>query len=331
MSRVSRYGFILAKVYGIMARSFIGRNFQDLLRLKKLSELHDTLFPGEKLEHPEQVLAEDMEVRIVRAGIDAMIYVLDFLGEPVEILVHILRRLEYQNVKTIIRGIRGGATEGMRLWDLGDYAGVRLTGVSDYEKALRKSVYAWILPLLPETPIAQIENALDRQYYTRLLDLASALPAREGKGILRLITLEAALANVIWALRLRFYFGMDENQAQGLMIPGLSAAQKAAVSQAFQIPAESIEEWRKWKYGWLLEDQLGESFRAPDPLKAEEQAARMLSVRAHQIFHQNPFTLTPLVAYFKLKEYEITLLKTAVEALHFSLSEQEVLSLVGAR
>lgn len=330
MSRASRYGFILAKIYGITARSFIGKNFQDLLRLKKLSELHDTLFPDEKLSSADQPVAEDLEVRIVQAGIDAMTYVLDFLGEPVEILVHVLRRLEYQNVKTIIRALHGGSTAGMRLWDLGAYAGLRLTGVKDYEKALKSSPYAWILPRLAETPIAQVENALDLDYYARFLDLAKRLPSRDRTGILRLVYLEAGLANVIWALRLRFYFGMDEARALPLLIPGLSSAQKAAVSQAFQIAPDAIEEWRKWKYGWLLEDQLGESFQAPNPQRAEQKAAGMLYTRAHQIFHQSPFTLCPLVAYFKLKEYEIALLKTAVEALHFSLPEQDVLAMVGA-
>ncbi len=124
----------------------------------------------------EQALAEDIEVKIVRAGIDAMTYVLDFLGEPVEILVHVLRKLEYQNVKTIIRGLHGGSIEGMRLWDLGKYAGIRLTDVKDYEKALRASPYSWILPRMQETPIAQIENALDLDYYAKFLDLAHRLP-----------------------------------------------------------------------------------------------------------------------------------------------------------
>ena len=34
MSRTSRYAFILAKIYGVMARSFVGANYRDLLRLK---------------------------------------------------------------------------------------------------------------------------------------------------------------------------------------------------------------------------------------------------------------------------------------------------------
>jgi hypothetical protein len=36
------------------------------------------------------------------------------------------------------------------------------------------------------------------------------------------------------------------------------------------------------------------------------------------------------VAYFKLKEYEASILNIAVEALHLSVSEQDVLAIVGA-
>jgi len=102
------------------------------------------------------------------------------------------------------------------------------------------------------------------------------------------------------------------------------------VAQAFDIPADSIEGWRKWRFGWLVEDQLSESFQAPDPVRAEQKGTRRLYIRAHQLFHQDPFTLTPIVAFFKLKEYEVGLLKTAVEALRLSVSEQDVLALVGA-
>jgi vacuolar-type H+-ATPase subunit C/Vma6 len=99
----------------------------------------------------------------------------------------------------------------------------------------------------------------------------------------------------------------------------------------FEFVPDSVEEWRTWKFGWLLEDQLGESFRAPDPVRAEQKAAQRMYLRAHQLFHQSPFTLVPLVAYFKLKEFEADLLKTAAEAVTLSISEQDVLAITGVR
>jgi vacuolar-type H+-ATPase subunit C/Vma6 len=224
-----------------------------------------------------------------------------------------------------------GRVDDLRIWDLGRYAGIRLRDAKDPEKAIKSSPYAWILPLLKAVPLAQVENRLDRDYYDRLLQLARALPARDRTGVLRLASAEIALANVVWALRLRFYFKLDAGKALGLLIQGTSSSVRAAIADIFEISADSAEDWRKWRYGWLLEDQLGESFTAPDPIRAEQKASQALYARAHHAFHQNPFTLGPLVAYFKLKEYEASLLSIAVEALHLSVPEQDVLNIVGDR
>jgi vacuolar-type H+-ATPase subunit C/Vma6 len=332
VNRVSRYGFILAKMYGVMERSYVGKNFQDLFRLKKVTELYDLLYPGAR--SPETLpydLPSELEGRIVESGIRAMTYVLDSLDKPPEILVHMLRKLEYQNVKTLLRGMQNGGSGDARLWNLGAYAALPADAGQNPENAIRESPYAWVLES-SETPALQLENALDREYYTTLMRLARALPARDREGVQRLATLEATLANAIWALRLRFFFGMDLEKARGLLIPaGDDVAGGKAILSAFEIPADSVEDWRAWKLGFLLEDQYGESFRTPDPLRAQAKASQILYTRARSLFHQRPFTLGPLAAYFTLKEHEASLLKTAVEAMHLSIPMQGVLDMVGAR
>jgi vacuolar-type H+-ATPase subunit C/Vma6 len=337
MIRTFRYSFILAKIYGMLAKSFIGENYREILRLKRVQDIYDRLYPGERAEKPEHQLTSDLETRIVQSGIATMIFVLDLMGEPEQILVHILRKFEYQGLKSMLRGLAPAAEGAVaeesvsaQVWDLGRYGSVDLAYSRDPLAALEASPYAWVVPLVRTTPIVRIENLLDQEYYRRLLALTRALPAKDRTGVSRLVHLEIGLADVLWALRLRFSFGMDAEKARDLLIPGMLDAERRAVAQAFDIPADSIEGWRKWRFGWLVEDQLSESFRAPDPVRAEQKATRRLYIRAHQLFHQDPFTLTPIVAFFKLKEYEVGLLKTAVEALRLSVSAQDILALVGA-
>jgi vacuolar-type H+-ATPase subunit C/Vma6 len=331
MIRTFRYAFMLAKLYGTLARSFVGAHYRPLLKLKTVAELYDLLYPGERQEASAPALTKALEMRIVRAGIDSMTYVLESMGEPSEILIHQLRKLEYQSLKTVIRGIAHGKVESDRIWDLGRYAGIRLAGVRDYEKTIEASRYAWIVPRLKSDPPELIENMLDQEYYSRLLQLARALPAADRSGILRLVRFEIVLANAIWALRLRFFFGMEGEKAGKLLIPGVADTQRKALARVFEIQPDSIEEWRKWKFAWLIEDQLSEDFQAPDPARAAMKADQRLYTRAHQLFHQNPFTLAPLFAYFKLKDFETSFLKTAVEAILLSMPEQEVLGLVGTQ
>ena len=331
MIRTFRYSYVQAKIYGIMAKTYVGANFQDLLRLKKLEEIYQLLFPGQRDAASSEPLPADLESRIRRAGVAAITDVLSMIGSPPpEILVHILRKYEYQNVKSLLRSIVQQSKEEWQVWDLGKYSQLRLQGVRDPRKVLAASPYAWVLERSSETQMFEIENELDRDYYSRLLALAQGLPPRDRTGVLRLVRLEISLVNLIWALRLRFFFGLDAQAAQPLLIPGMVDTHKKAIAELFEIPADSAEGWRKWKFSWLLEDQLGEAFRGPDPVRAEQKAMQRLALRAHQLFHQSPFTLTPLAAYFKLKELETVMLKIAVEAARLSVPDQEVMAMVGA-
>ena len=170
----------------------------------------------------------------------------------------------------------------------------------------------------------------DRAYHERFFGLAGVLPSADRLPVMRRARAEVALENAVRVLRLRFFFHLDLEKSRGLLVPGSSAAVRRSLEEAFETPADSAEEWRRWRYASLLDDQLGESFRAPDPLRAEQAAARLLYRRAHQAFHQHPFTLGPLVAYFRLKDYEASMLSVAAEALHLGVPEADVLGIVSA-
>ncbi len=338
MSRASRYAFILAKVYGVMARSFVGSAYRDLLRLKSLAELSERLFPGERGQAATAAVAVapagpvDLEARIVRGSIDAMLAVLDYLRPAPDLLVHAARRPEYQAAKALARAVAHGGAGDVRIWDLGAYSGFRLKDPKDPQKTLRASDYSWVLPLVGTMSVPELENRLDRHYYERLAALAEKLPSADRTPVLRLVRTEVALTNVVWALRLRFFFNLEPEKALALMIPGASATVKAAVSAVFEMSADAPEEWRRWRYGWLLDDQLAaDAFTAPDPVRAERRAAQYLYRRARLAFHQSPFTLGPLLAFFRLKEHEATLLNVAAEAAQLAMPEAEILAIMGER
>ena len=118
---------------------------------------------------------------------------------------------------------------------MGEHAGVRLIPGEDNEKALASSGYSWVLKHLHSKPLHEIENVLDRDYYTRLLRLSRGLPGRDRRGVERLVTLEISLSNVTWALALRFFFGMDWAAAQPLLSRAWEHARRA-LSEVFEIP-----------------------------------------------------------------------------------------------
>jgi vacuolar-type H+-ATPase subunit C/Vma6 len=329
MNRTSRYAYVLAKVYGILARSFIGANYRDLLHLHSVAELYDRLYPGSRPEAPEYLLTADLERRAAEDAVRTMVTVLETLGDPPELLVHLLRRYEYLTVKSVLRTVTHGLASEPVDWDLGRWDRLGRRGDQPWRAAVAESPYGWSLELAERESLLAAENALDRQYYEVLQRLVGALPPRDRRGVRKLVALETGVANAVWALRLRFLFGMDAAAAEGYLIPGTGREARRDIRAAFEIPPDSLEGWRRWRWGWLVEDQLSEAFHAPDPVRAERQAARRLYTRSHQLFHQDPFTLTPLVAFFRLKEYEASMLATAAEALRLGVPGEEVLMLAG--
>lgn len=328
-NRTFRYAFIQAKIYGILAKSFLGENYRDILHLRRVQDVYDRVFPGARTEMPETRLTTDLERRIVSRTIGIMTYVLDFLADPPPILVHVLRRYETQYLKSLVRAVIHSQTPEPPSWDMGRYGQISREAGAGPEAAIAASPYRWVLPLLHDKSIAAVENSIDLDYYRTLIGMSKALPAADRAGISRLVSLEVTLTNVIWALRLRFYYGLDWERAEPLLIPGTVDSLRKHVARIFDIPPDSTEAWRSWKFGWLLEDQLRDDFHAPDPIRAEEKAQVHLYAKARQFFHQAPFTLTPLYSFFQLKEHEAALLKTAVESLHLSIPEQETARLAG--
>jgi vacuolar-type H+-ATPase subunit C/Vma6 len=329
MIRTSHYAFLLAKIYGILAKSFVGTNYRDLVRLRSVTELYERLYPGERREAPEYQLTADFERRAAEEAVRTMRYVLEQLGDPPKVLVHLLRRFEYLTVKSVLRTVAYGLSSEPVDWDLGRWDQLGRREGQSWHDAVAESPYAWALQILEHDSLLAAENALDKEYYQTLQRLVEKLPSRDRTGVRKLISLETGVTNALWALRLRFLFGMDAERAAGFLIPETGRRTQRALMQAFDIPADSLEGWRQWRYGWLVEDQLSESFQAPDPVRAEQQAARRMYVRSHQLFHQDPFTLTPLVAFFRLKEYEASMLATAAEALRLGVPGEEVLMLAG--
>jgi vacuolar-type H+-ATPase subunit C/Vma6 len=329
MNRTSRYAYLLAKIYGILAKSFVGANYRDILRLRSVTELYDRLYPGERREVPEYQLTADLERRAAEEAVRTMVAVLEMLGDPPRVLVHLLRRYEYLTVKSVLRTVAHGLPSEPVDWDLGRWDQLQRREGQSWRDVVAESPYAWALDRMEKDSLLAAESALDKEYYQTLQRLVHELPARDRSGVRKLVALETGVTNALWALRLRFLFGMDAEHAAGFLIAGPGRESERVMTQAFDIPADSVEGWRRWKFGWLLEDQFSEAFQAPDPVRAERQAARRMYLRSHQLFHQDPFTLTPLVAFFRLKEYEATMLATAAESLRLGVPGEEVLMLAG--
>ncbi len=66
-----------------------------------------------------------------------------------------------------------------------------------------------------------------------------------------------------------------------------------------------------------------------DPVWIERRYIEHQAKTASQIFHRYPMEDVALAAWFKLKSYELTCIRTAVESLRLNINSREAMEAVG--
>jgi len=323
MFRVSKYSFAYVKIFGKIAKSYIGKNLKNLINLRKISEMHSIVFPDEQIDISDDDLTKAFQKKITVNNISSIIYIINLIKDPHPVLIHVLRVYEYQNLKSVVHYIINNETEAPNVWDIGEYSLVKFTEPHKFREEILESPYRWILE--DEGSLFEIQNKLDKDYYIKLVGFTEQLKKPDKKGIKRIVNNEILYQNIVWALRLRFFFDISKEEASEYLIPD---SRNKTILEIFNFTADEPSEWRKWKYFYIIEEQISSGMNGLDPIRIEEKATKYISRIVSKLFHQDPFTLTPFVCFIKLKIMEANLLKSVIEGFTMNLTANEILSMM---
>jgi vacuolar-type H+-ATPase subunit C/Vma6 len=323
MFRVCKYSYAYVKIFGKIAKSYLGRNLENLINLRKVSEMYNIVFPHEQVDISEYDLTKAFQKKITDNNISSIIYIISLLKDPHPVLIHFLRMYEYQNLKSVIQYIKNEETISPYIWDIGEYSSFKFTKAEEYEENIAASPYKWILK--DKGSLFEIQNKLDKQYYIKLAEIADTLKKPDKKGIKRIISNEILYQNIVWAFRLRFFFNIEKEEASGYLIPD---KRNRNILELFDFASDNPSEWREWKYYYLVEEQMSAGMTGLDPVRIEENAVKYMARLVKKLFHQDPFTLTPFVCFIKLKIMEANLLKSVIEGFTMNMTAGEILTIL---
>ncbi len=323
MFRVSKYSYAYVKIFGKIAKSYIGENLKSIINLRKVSEMHSIVFPHEQIDVSEHDLTKTFQKKITTNNILSIIEIIKLIKNPHLVLIHFLRMYEYQNLKSVIQYIMNNELETPHIWNIGEYSLVKLTEPKRFKDEILASSYKWILE--EEGSLFEVQNKIDKDYYIKLRELTEGLKKPDKKGILRIVSNEILYQNIVWAFRLRFFFNINKDEASAFLIPD---KRNKTVLEIFDFPEDEPSRWREWKYFKLIEEQVNTDMRGIDPVIVEEKALKYVTNIISKLFHQDPFTLTPFVSFIKLKIMEANLLKSVIEGFIMNLNANEILKMV---
>lgn len=334
MDRSSASAYVYAKASGMLAKSFIGPRSAKLFEVKSLSELWSLLFKTEVPLIPETLLAKEIEEKAQKTFISDYTHLVDCYAKPYLVLVSLLRSYEYNNMKDIASALCEGQETIPNIVDIGHFSRLNYKQWPKIDKITKETPFEWLNTVPTRENQHEQDRILDAQYIKELWDAVNKLPLIERKSVENFIAEDIVMRNLIWAIRLKVYYNMKpEEIIPRLVSEGDEATKNDRLSgPAFKILEKDVDswaDWSDWKYADLLNPHTEGDVWQIDPRWVQQAVNIRLNKMALQQFHQNPFTAHVLVTWFKIKEHELNLIRTAAEGLRMNVSESQLKEFAG--
>ncbi|MFW5744410.1 MAG: V-type ATPase subunit [Spirochaetota bacterium] len=257
----------------------------------------------------------------------------------------VLRRFEVASVKQALRlwfehAVRGRPIDEKvaylvrdeRVHDAPVDACINASGADDVVAALAGRPYADELagPLgrvEQSGSLFEVEVALDRWYYRRLVEEARALGGRDAPIALRLLGLQIDMLNVNWIVRMHRAYGSEHGDLLEAVLPGGTLIGPADARAAYRAdrPIDELLGVLGGRHAIVASQRSDEGTGGPRRLVLLEELLReVLFSEVHRTLGGYPFTIGTVLAYVLLVGNEVRLLISVLNAKYYDLPPDRI-------
>ncbi|HEY9204484.1 MAG TPA: V-type ATP synthase subunit C [Candidatus Methanoperedens sp.] len=240
------------------------------------------------------------------------------------LITEYLRSWDIWNIKTILRGKFSGASEEEILEDIVSAGQLRYRDLLDIIKI---GTVEGVIAALAKTPyyqavegykgdLAEIENALDKLYYSNIIKAATAVG---NKLFLKFLRTEIDLKNLKMLFRMK-RAGMERDEIVKLLIPGGMELKESDLSRLSSVPfAEFVRALEEYSYWNSISDITSD---LTSLINIETRLDKHGVVYASQISYYYPLSILPILDYILSKKIEVDNLRIIVRGKETALPEE---------
>lgn len=336
MDNSAAHSYVYAKASGLLGKSFTGERASLLFNVKSLSELWSIVFRSQPPLLPEVLLAKQIETEAFKRLVSQYVYFLSQFDKPAEILRLPLKVFDANNLKTAGAALCVGKKDCPELFDIGDFSEFNFSAWPDIEKITEGSAFSWYNSVPDIHDQQKYEYKIDIQCVHDFWKAIHTLHGDDFDILKNLFSTEYILKNLVWALRLKINYQMSNEEIIQNLIYVTDAPTK---DDPIAAPALAIldkeldvwEQWAGWRYANLLNPHTPGEIWNVDPAWVEEQGRLKFTRLAMQAFHQRPMSVSSIIGWFKVKSFELSCIRTAVESLRLGISSQDAMNAVGIK
>lgn len=329
-------GYVYALVSGKLAKSYVGTRVNKLFQVSSLSELWMLLFDDPIPSLPEFLLAKQIEEKAEKRFIKEFSFLLSQSSKPEPVSLQLLRSYDYENLKKINFVLStGDLKDGLpKISDIGKLSQVFYKKWPKLESMTKDTPFSWYKKPFNAEQVLSFENKLDTQYVKFLLKAVQSYSGENREAIQNLIGEELKINNVIWAIRLRLYYNMNNDEIKSNLIWAGEIGSKndflaESALKTLSLPLDSFKEWNNFEYANLLNPEVEGDFWQIDPRWMQRTASIKLNALALSMFHKFPCSEIVLIPWFKIKKHELDCIRTATERLCLNVDVEQAKEFVG--
>lgn len=334
MNKATAVSFSYAKAAGLLSKAFIKDKRQLLFEAQSLTDLWTLLFKEAVPLVPETLLARQLEEKAFDEFYTQYLFFINQYDKPPLILVDKIKRYEVENLKEIIGALCAGEKELPHLLDLKDFSKIDLSAWPDIAKMTAGTEYSWIKNIPASDQQKKLDFELDLHLLRENWKAINSCHGENREGHKKLFLDEFIIKNIIWALRLELYYEMPKEEIIKNLFYVTEAPDKndplaAPAIKVLDYDINKFEDWEKWEYAKYLNPYTAGEVWCVNPVWIERSYLAHQAQLAEQIFHQYVMEDVALAAWFKIKNYELTCIRTAVESLRLNIGAAEAMQAVG--
>src|SRR3989338_1325273 len=245
------------------------------------------------------------------------------------------KRKDIEDIKTILRGKLTNANEKIianSLTGAGTLSYdfllslLKKESIEDILKNNRIADFALLREGLKELNekknLAAVENALDKYYYSHLIQFSRILP-KEGALFRSFLLKEVEILNILTLLRLKKAKLGKEHVKNFIIQSGNSLKDSRIISMASQDDVEELSKaLEKTEYKNAVAKGITEFKKSGSLIMLETELYRHLLKQSILLLHQHPLSVDVILGYMFAKDIEVRNLKIIVKGKQLGLSEE---------
>lgn len=334
MDKTGAGAYIFAKANGILGKSFTGKRAQKLFAAKSLGELWTLLFRSQPPMVPEVMLSQQIEEKAFSDFTNQFVQFISLYDKPEEVLKDQLLMYDGENLKELGAALCKGEPKCPAVISLKNYSSLNYAAWPDIKKITKGSPFSWYNKVPGIHEQQELDFKIDIQICRHLWDSATRQKGEAGEALLKLYRQEFIIKNIVWVLRLRLYYKMKSEDITKNLIyvtdkPGHSDPIAASALKILEWPLDEYEVWSNWRYASLVNPYEPGTVWQIDPVWIEKRNRVEINRKAAMLFHQFPGEPASLIGWYKMKEFELSCIRTAVESIRLNVNPEEAMDAIG--